>query len=160
MADGTMRLWDSKNPSVFYDLKLKDLGDGTVALAAVDMGVAPSGVGAAPTSYKNLGAVSAAFIKAAAGNVFSLMIINRNAAIRYLQLHNKATIPLAGETAQESFPIPAGTAAQPGILVLDQSYFAPSAYFATGIGFAISTTEATFTDTATPADHSVRVRYS
>jgi hypothetical protein len=104
-------------------------------------------------------AVTKANIKTTAGNVLSLRFTNANAAVRYIQLHNKATAPAAADTAQLSFVVPAGTSTVPGVLELSGSFLAPSEYFATGIAFAISTTDKTFTDSATVADHTLTVRY-
>lgn len=103
--------------------------------------------------------VTKANIAASPGNVYSLRVTNENASARYFQLHNKASAPSAGETAQRYWKIPAGTAASPGILMLDSSYLAPSEPFSTGIGFAISTTRTTFTDSATNTEHELEVRY-
>lgn len=114
----------------------------------------------APTTYKDAGTVTKANIKSTAGNVYSLRFTNTNAAVRYLQLHNKATAPAAAETAQLYFVIPAGTATAPGELKLNMNDFAPSEYFATGIGWAVSTTATTFTDSATAADHTTLIRYA
>ena len=80
---------------------------------------------------------------------------NTNAAVRYLQLHDKATIPLAGETAQQNWIIPAGTATTPGYVEFEFKY---GAAFATGIGFAISTVVTTYT-AATASEHTVHVEY-
>lgn len=113
----------------------------------------------ATTGYQENGSVTKANIKASAGNVYSIRVTNTNAAVRYFQLHNKATAPAAGETAQASYLIPAGTATNPGVLELLSTFFAPSAYFATGIGWAISTTDTTFTDSATASEHKKTVRY-
>ncbi len=113
----------------------------------------------APSTYKNAGTVTKANVKASPGNVYSIRITNANAAIRYFQLHNKASTPVAAETAQQYFLIPAGTATQPAVLELTINDFAPSEYFITGIGWAISTTAATFTDSATATDHIVNVRF-
>lgn len=107
-----------------------------------------------PSNYKNLGAATKANIKASAGNVYAIYVTNNNAAKRYFQLHNKATAPAATDVPQNVWDLPIGAT-----LVLDSSYFSPSEYFATGIGFAISTTESTFTDSATASDHTTRVRY-
>ena len=84
---------------------------------------------------------------------------NINAAIRYFQLHNKATIPLATEVPLKSFVIPAGTATQPGVVEIDSSWFAPTLRHTTGIGWAVSTTAGTFTDAATASDHTTSVNY-
>ncbi len=114
----------------------------------------------APSVYNALTLVTKAVVKASAGNVFSVHITNDNAAVRYFQLHNKATAPAAGEAPLEVFKIPAGTANNPGVLSLDESHFARGgSHFTTGIGFAISTTLATFTDSATASEHIVNIKY-
>jgi hypothetical protein len=113
---------------------------------------------AGPTQYKDFGSVTAAFIKASAGNVYSLVVFNANAAVRYVQLHNKATIPLATEVPLCSYPVPAGTANNPGVTIIENTHLM-GLRFTTGIGWAISTTLATFTDAATAANHSIEVMY-
>jgi len=113
----------------------------------------------APSSHMNLGAATTANVKASAGYVYTIYCINRNAAVRYFQLHNTATTPAGGATAQNTWAVPAGTTDNPGILILDTAYFSPSERFATGIAWAISTAEATYA-AATAGDHSVRVRYA
>ena len=113
----------------------------------------------APSTYKSTGSVTKGTVKASAGNVFSFYITNENAALRYFQLHNKATDPAGADTAQLYFPVPAGTAAAPTVLIIGVDFLGPSERFATGIGWAISTTAATFTDSATASEHDVTVRY-
>ncbi len=112
-----------------------------------------------PYNYKDKGTVTKAFIKASAGSVFSLRVTNTNAAVRYFQLHNKATAPVAADTASRYFLIPAGTATAPGVLSLDNTYFSPSWYLGTGISWAISTTSDTFTDSATAGEHTYDINY-
>ncbi len=94
-------------------------------------------------------------VKASAGNLLTVTVSNTNAAARYLQVHNKASAPAAGETAVMSFVIPAGTATQPaireiGIETLGMGGF----YLSTGIAIGISTVAATFT-AATTTDHTL-----
>lgn len=114
----------------------------------------------APSLYAPLTQVTKANIKASAGNVFSVYVTNDNAAVRFLLLHNKATAPAAAEAPVYAFKIPAGTANNPGVLILDEAFFARGgAHFATGIGFSISTTFATFTDSATASEHIINVHY-
>lgn len=121
-------------------------------------GPPPSVATAASSVYDPVtSVVTAAFIKASAGNIFRVTATNANVAARWLQMHNKATIPLATEVPQRSWEIPAGTANNPGWIDEELSY--PEA-FATGIGFAISTTQGTFTDSATAAEHTKRVEYA
>lgn len=113
-----------------------------------------------PSLYAPLTQVTKNVIKSSAGNVLSIYITNDNAAVRYFQLHNKATAPAAGEAPVRSLKVPAGTANNPGVLVLGREFFGDGGeYFATGIGWAISTTFATFTDSATNTEHIVNVDY-
>src|SRR5687767_5389713 len=43
----------------------------------------------APLSHKNAGTVTKPNVKASPGNIYALRFTNANAAVRYLQLHNK-----------------------------------------------------------------------
>jgi hypothetical protein len=113
----------------------------------------------APLTYQQSASVTKANIKATPGNVYSFRITNGNAAVRYFQLHNKSSAPAAADTAQLYFVVPAGTATAPGVLQLSTADLAPSENFTTGIGWAISTTATTFTDSATAGDHNTNVRY-
>ncbi len=113
----------------------------------------------APTLYTNYGAAAAAFIKASAGNVLAVRGTNMNAAFRFLQLHNKASIPLAGEVPLYSFKMSAGSATTVFVVQLGSEFFTGSGgYFSTGIGYAFSTTEGTYT-AATATDHQIHVHY-
>ena len=114
-----------------------------------------------PTLYTYwAGAVTKNFIKAAPGVVVSAWGTNINAAVRYFQLHNKATAPAAADVPLYSFPVPAGSATAPSTIVLDSAWFTQNGgKFTTGIGWAWSTTLATFTDAATAGDHSIAVNY-
>jgi hypothetical protein len=134
--------------------------DGTTSQQVRVRGSEPtSSSGFAPSTSKDAGTVTKAVVKASSGSVFSFRVTNANAAARYFQLHNKATAPAAAETAQQYFVIPAGTATQPAVVELTSDFFSGQEYFATGIGWAISTTATTFTDSATASDHTVLVRY-
>jgi len=119
----------------------------------------PSSLPAAASSVYSpvSSAVTAAVIKASAGNALHIYATNANAAVRWFQLHNKATIPLATEVPQRSFLIPAGSATVPGYV---EFCFKFADQFTAGIGFAISTTQGTFTDSATAADHTKHVEYA
>ncbi len=89
--------------------------------------------------------------------VLDLLVSNANASLRFFQLFDKATAPIAGDVPLYSYPVPGGTAAQPAIVILDSSFL--TTYFAHGLGWAWSTTVGTFTDSATAADHLSRVHY-
>lgn len=113
------------------------------------------------TPYTNLTSLQTKGVaKAFPGNVMSLDITNDNAAVRYFQLHNKATNPAATNVPVRSWKIPAGTANNPGRLTLTTTYFSEGGYYlSTGIGWAISTTLATFTDSATASEHNVDINF-
>lgn len=113
-----------------------------------------------PATYQNAGAATKANIKGSAGNVMSIQVTNANASARYFQIHNKATAPAGSDNALEWYFVPAGTAANPGILELGADFFNSSIYCSLGIGWAISTTAASFTDSATASDHTVTVKYA
>ena len=113
-----------------------------------------------PSLYSEITQVTKAAIKASAGNVLAIYCSNDNAAVRYFQLHNKATAPSATEVPIYSIKVPAGTANNPGVLTLGSEFFtAAGKYFTTGIGWAISTTYGTFTDSATNTEHIAYVHY-
>lgn len=108
----------------------------------------------APLSFGSFGDVTKDVIKASAGDLYAIRATNSNAAIRYLQLHDKATDPIAGEVPVLSFAIPAT-----GSIEIGSNWLSPSEHFEDGIAFAISTTAGTFTDSATANQHTVNARY-
>jgi hypothetical protein len=113
------------------------------------------------SNYTDLASlVTKATPKAFPGNVMSFDVTNDNAAVRYFQLHNKATAPAGTNVPVKSWKIPAGTANNPGRLTLDTKYFGANGYYlSTGVSWAISTTHATFTDSATASEHNVDFNY-
>lgn len=119
----------------------EDNTNGVAALAIKPLAVATYSW----TQFKNLQANSTLNVKASAGNVASLYCHNIGGAIGYIQLHNTATTPGGGATPIYSFLIPAG-----GTALIDQDFFGQNGInFATGIAFAVSSTEITYTaDTA------------
>lgn len=85
-------------------------------------------------------------VKATPGQLLSVVATNENAAVRYLQIHNKASAPTAGETAVVSYIIPAGTTAAPGRIQLTMADFGNNGlHLSTGIALGISTAIDTFT---------------
>jgi hypothetical protein len=75
-------------------------------------------------------------VKASAGQVYTIIAVNLNAAVRYLKLYNKASAPTVGtDVPVMTIPIPGNTAGA-GI-VIDTG--AMGAAFATGIALAITT---------------------
>lgn len=108
------------------------------------------------TTDKSVGAVTKRNVKASAGYVGGIYVSNRNAALRYFQIHAKATAPTGGDVALYSFEIPIN-----GALVLDATHFGLGGDpVATGVSWAISTTNTTFTDSATASEHNVYFRWA
>lgn len=104
-----------------------------------------------PTTYTNLGTVTTANIKASTGNVFSISIINTNAAARYFQLFNSTS---STATVVYCWTIPAG-----GALIVGNDFFTNAGInFSTGITWGVSTTFLTYT-AATAAEHVTAVNY-
>lgn len=106
------------------------------------------------TRFQNVGANATLNIKASAGNVFAVHMFNTTGNIRYLQLHNTATTPGGAAVPIFSFLVPAN-----GATLIDSSFFGANGMnFATGIAFACSTTQGTYT-AATATDHYTDVLY-
>lgn len=80
-------------------------------------------------------------LKATPGNFLGMRVTNTTGNVRYLQLHNTATTPGGGATAQESFLVPANSAIVIGQGDLPAGVLA----FSTGIAFANSSVAATYT---------------
>lgn len=80
-------------------------------------------------------------LKATFGNVLTIQCINTTASVRYLQLHNTATTPGGGATAQEKYLVPANSQ----IILGPADLGTAGKYFATGIAYANSTVAATYT---------------
>lgn len=133
-------------------LSMQGVANGT-ALTVID-GAKPSTSTASPTRFTNLGADATKNVKASAGNVFAVVCDNANAAVRYLQLHNTATVPADQVVPVYSFRVQ--PASQLG--VGEDIFSAAGVNFATGIAFAFSTTRDTYT-AGTASDQSTVVHY-
>lgn len=101
--------------------------------------------------------VTAKLEKATPGNVLHFFVTNTNAAVRYFNIHNKATIPVATDIPVQAWTIPAGTATAPGYVEFVFAYGAP---MSVGIGWSISTARAVFTDSATASEHEVHMEFA
>ncbi len=113
----------------------------------------------AATAFANFGTDVDLSVKATPGNLLSIVATNKNAAVRYLQVHNKASAPAGADVPVLSLPIGAGTANNPGILTLGRDVLGQGGkYLSTGIAMGISTAEATFT-AATTTDHDYYGQY-
>lgn len=127
--------------------------DNTLVVAAIVHKPLPSATYAA-TRFQNIGANATLNVKASTGNIFSVYCHNLSGADRWLQLHNTATTPGGGAVPALSFYIPAG-----GVVEKGNDFFTlEGTNFATGIAFACSTTEGTYT-AATATDHFTQLMY-
>lgn len=80
-------------------------------------------------------------LKASAGVLMGFRCINTTASVRYIQFHNTATTPSGGATAQEKWQVPANSAITVGRGDLPIG----GLYFATGIAYANSSVNSTYT---------------
>lgn len=104
--------------------------------------------------FVDFGSNVTANVKASAGNVKSLYCHNSSGSNAYIQLHNTATTPSSSAVPAFTFLVPAG-----GAVFVDGAFFGESGYnFATGIAFAFSTTEGTYT-AATAGDQVTIIMY-
>lgn len=95
----------------------------------------------APSQFLNVGANATLNVKSSSGKVFSLYCHNSNAATRYLQLHNTATVPAGGDVPVKTFVV-----FSTGQTVIGTDFFTNAGLaFSTGIAFAFSTTRDTYT---------------
>lgn len=108
-----------------------------------------------PTRFQNIGANATLNVKATTGNIFSVYCHNLVAADRWLQLHNTATTPGGAAVPAQSFYIPPMGVLEKG---MGDYFSAAGLNYATGIAFAISTTEGTYT-AATATDHFTQITY-
>ena len=126
---------------------------GTVLYARVKRSFGSDGLVAdSGTGFRLLSAAStnATSLKASAGVLYSLYVINLNAAVRYLKFYNKASSPTVGtDTPVATFPIPANSTGAGFSINLD-----PGISFATGIAYA-TTTGIADSDTAAVAANEI-----
>ena len=106
------------------------------------------------TAFQNLGANATLNVKSTTGNVKSLFCHNLGGTQAYIQLHNTATTPGGGATPAWTFPV----AANGWTLIGDDFWGENGQNFATGIAFAFSTTETTYT-AGTAANQVTQILY-
>jgi hypothetical protein len=112
------------------------------------------------TVNTSFGSATKANAKSTPGNILTAFCSNANATVRYFQIHNKATAPAGTNVPIMEFPVPAGTANNPGVLMLDNDFFLQNGYYLSlGVGWAISTTNSAFTDSATASEHEIMIGY-
>lgn len=146
-ADDALPIYGTASTTDVYTAFSEDRANGVTAIA-----LKPLATGAySPNLYADFGTVTKAVLKANSGAVFKFIATNTNAAIRYFQIHDKATAPAGTNVPIISLPI----AVLSGYLEVTLPYGGQNAGL--GVGWAISTTQATFTDSATASEHSVHV---
>ncbi len=101
------------------------------------------------------GTVTKKVVKATPGNVFSARVTNTNAALRFFQIHDTASAPVGTAVPLAFFPIPVSS----GVMTVGSEFLGNALACTTGVSWAISTTAATFTDSATANEHAVIIRF-
>lgn len=109
----------------------------------------------APTLFQNIGANATLNVKATTGNLFSLYCHNLTANDRWIQIHNTATTPGGAAVPRLSFYVPPLGVCEKG---MGDFFSAAGLNYSTGIAFALSTTEGTYT-AATATDHFTQLTY-
>ena len=132
--------------------------DGKLRVLALD-GLGRLRVATGPSFLfdKDMGVLTVKQLSANPCFVTRFVVTNVNAAVRYFNIHDKATAPVATNipTGQGmSLPIPAGTVNNPGVLSVDLGETHP---LTRGLGWSISTAANVFTDAATPSEHTVHL---
>ncbi len=111
-------------------------------------------------SDNSYGTVTKKAVKATAGNVYSISAHNDNAAVRYLQIHNKATVAAGTDVPVWSIAIPPAIGGTPGFANITAEDLGLAGYaLSLGFSWAISTTRNTFTDSATASEHTIFAQY-
>ena len=127
----------------------QDIGGG-VLVTAVKVVVGPHGVaqdGYTPYRLISAASTNATSVKAAAAQLGHLVVVNLNAAVRFLKLYNKASAPTVGtDTPLWTIPIPASTTGA-GVAVPLPGGLA----FSLGLAFAITANLADADTTAVAA---------
>lgn len=107
-----------------------------------------------PSQFSNLGANTTLNIKATTGNIFSLYAYQTNAAARFEQIHNTATVPSGGAVPILSFLV--GPSSDK---LIGTEFFTQAGWNASlGLAFAHSTTFGTYT-AGTAADGNRFISY-
>lgn len=101
-------------------------GNGTLSVTASPQNTTQNALNSAAST-------NATSVKASAGNVYSIVAVNTNAAARYLKLYNKASAPTVGtDVPVMTIPLPPGE-------VVNVTAGAMGLRFSTGIAFALTT---------------------
>lgn len=134
---------DDIGPGVLHPRVKVEWGvDGTVndtsATNPMPVQVVTTTTGGATAFRLNGGAAStnATSVKASAGKLMSLCVVNTNASLRYLKFYNKASAPTVGtDTPVLTYAVPASTTGAGFVLHMPPDGIA----FTTGIAYATTT---------------------
>ena len=160
-ATGTLELYTSPTAAQSLGVGAAQVGNWVAGVSAYKAaGSSANGQTISPNLSSTFGSVTNANAKSTSGNLFGFSVTNENAAKRYFQLFNKSTQPSGGDTPIYSFPLPAGSGTVPSITTIGENFFGLSGKnFSSGISWGVSTTNATFTDSATASEHNVHVHH-
>lgn len=114
--------------------------------------------GATPGRYLAAAAANqdSVSIKGSAGTLYMMLVINVNAAVRYVKLYDKATGPVSTDTPVQTYGIPGNTAGAGVAVPIPATGLA----FANGIGMRLTTGQADSDATAvTAADLAISYGY-
>lgn len=108
----------------------------TLSGQAVTAPTAHTAGGCTPAKLISAATTNATSVKASAGQLYALQVINLNAATRYLKLYNKATAPTVGtDVPVQTLPIPPNSTTGGGFVLP----VPVGMEFTTGIAFALTT---------------------
>lgn len=124
------------SPGQAAPLQIDD--DGTLYISIRDMVVATT-----PSQYQSAASTNSTNVKASAGYVYGVTLVNTSAAAAYLKLYDKATAPTCGtDTPVQTY----GVAATTGVQTIQTTV---GINFTTGIGFCLTGASANADTTAT-----------
>lgn len=110
--------------------------------------------------YKDLGVLTHRLVRGNPCYVTRFVVTNANAAVRYFNIHDIDVIPVATNIPSGqgmSFPVPAGTANNPGVLSVE---LGETHQLVNGLAWSLSTAVNVFTNSATASEHSVHMWYT
>lgn len=127
-----------------------NISGNSLSSISVAPGSFPSSLAIGTTQFiKAAASTNATSVKASAGNIFGLCVVNNSSAVKFLKLYNKASAPTVGTDVPV---VVFGIAANGGQVSIDHTWNIPR--FSTGIAYAI-TGAVGDTDTTTVAANDV-----
>lgn len=133
LVDASVRIYDGSTGTMLRSTSAA-AADGTESAAANPLAISVGG--ATPYSYLSTGASDdATVVKASAGTLYTLVLTNTNAAVRYVKFYNKATAPGTGDTPVLRIAVPGSTTGGGVAVPIPPQGIA----FSTGISFRMVT---------------------